>query len=100
LYRELSQLAERAAPGLLTAGKVFALLDMDTSQGSTTTTNSNAGNAITNDFKYHLKLARHHGVHVSPTILIDGLPDATPQSAWTLDEWKQHLKKCEGWEWV
>ncbi len=54
---------------------------------------SNAGNAVTNDFKVHLRIARQNGIHVSPTVLVNGLADSSIQSSWDLDTWAAYLAK-------
>ncbi|KAJ2753795.1 hypothetical protein GGH94_003824 [Coemansia aciculifera] len=51
----------------------------------------NAGNAVTNDLKYHIRLARAKAVHVSPTVAFDGVADDSVSSSWTLDQWKTWL---------
>ncbi|CAG8496107.1 5444_t:CDS:2 [Ambispora gerdemannii] len=51
----------------------------------------NVGNKVTNDLKIHIKLGRQEGIHVSPTVLWDGLVDNNVSSGWTLDQWKTWL---------
>ncbi|CAG8547788.1 6182_t:CDS:2 [Ambispora leptoticha] len=51
----------------------------------------NVGNKITNDLKLQIKLGRQEGIHVSPTVLWDGLVDNNVSSGWTLDQWKEWL---------
>ena len=63
--------------------------------GIPTTENRNAGNAVTADLKWHLKLARQQSIHVSPTVLVDGLVDGQVSSAWSMDQWIDHLKECK-----
>ncbi|RIA92772.1 thioredoxin-like protein [Glomus cerebriforme] len=53
----------------------------------------NAGNKITNELKWHIKFGRQNGIHVSPTILFDGIIDNDISSAWTFDQWKEWLAK-------
>ncbi len=53
----------------------------------------NAGNAVTNDLKLHIRLARQYGIHVSPTVLINGLIAPDVQSSWGINEWDTLLKK-------
>ncbi|KAK9767205.1 hypothetical protein K7432_003170 [Basidiobolus ranarum] len=48
----------------------------------------NKGNKIHEDLKYHIKLARQNGIHVSPTVLFDGIIDSTVSSSWGLNEWR------------
>lgn len=56
---------------------------------------SNAGNSLTTDVKYHIKYSRKHGVHVSPTVFVDGLEDSDISSQWTLEQWTKYLDKLQ-----
>ncbi|KAJ2486329.1 hypothetical protein IWW37_005657 [Coemansia sp. RSA 2050] len=53
----------------------------------------NAGNAVTNDLKYHIRMARAKAIHVSPTVALDGVADDSVSSSWTLDQWKAWLNQ-------
>lgn len=53
----------------------------------------NVGNKITNELKWHVKLGRQTGIHVSPTVLFDGIIDSDISSGWTFDQWKEWLAK-------
>src|SRR3954468_23129918 len=53
----------------------------------------NAGNKITNELKWHIKLGRQTGIHISPTTFFDGIIDNDISSGWTLDQWKEWLAK-------
>ncbi|KAG1442171.1 hypothetical protein G6F56_011179 [Rhizopus delemar] len=52
----------------------------------------NSGNKVTNDLKLAIKIGRQNGIHVSPTLLFDGLRDDSVSSGWELDQWKEYLK--------
>lgn len=52
----------------------------------------NSGNKVSNDLKWCIKLGRQNGIHVSPTVLIDGIRDDGVSSGWDLDQWKEYLK--------
>ncbi|KAJ3185949.1 hypothetical protein HDU85_000863 [Gaertneriomyces sp. JEL0708] len=54
---------------------------------------SNEGNEITPVLKTHLKLTRHNSVHVSPTVLINGLVVPQISSSWQAEQWKEYLDK-------
>lgn len=58
-------------------------------------TESNAGNAMTADLKYHIKYARKHGVHMSPTVFVDGLEEPAIDSKWTVEQWTAYLDKLQ-----
>jgi hypothetical protein len=53
----------------------------------------NTGNAVTDAFKIHLRLARQNAIHVSPTCLFNGLIENSISSGWNLDEWMEYLGK-------
>lgn len=52
----------------------------------------NAGNKVTNDLKLFIRIGRQNGIHVSPTLLFDGIRDDSVSSSWELDQWKEYLK--------
>jgi len=53
----------------------------------------NGGNAVTDDLKYTVKFSRQNGVHVSPTVLWDGLVANQISSSWGEKEWTEFLAK-------
>ncbi|KAJ1939498.1 hypothetical protein EC988_007292 [Linderina pennispora] len=84
MYKRLAQLAAsvNAVDDTLA---VLQLLDIQAGEPK------NGGNAVTNDLKYHIKLARAQGIHVSPTVVFDGIRDDGVSSSWTLEQWKAWL---------
>ncbi|KIK64845.1 hypothetical protein GYMLUDRAFT_39804 [Collybiopsis luxurians FD-317 M1] len=65
------------------AGSVKDLLEL---KGS-----PNGGNAVTDDLKYTIKFSRQNGIHVSPTVLWDGLIAHEISSSWGEKEWTDFL---------
>ncbi|KAI9828657.1 MAG: hypothetical protein M1832_001760 [Thelocarpon impressellum] len=53
----------------------------------------NIGNAVTNDLKLLVKAARLTGVHVSPTVIYNGIVENGFSSGWTKDQWDEWLQK-------
>ncbi|RYP84297.1 hypothetical protein DL769_001212 [Monosporascus sp. CRB-8-3] len=53
----------------------------------------NVGNKVTNDLKVLVKMARLVSVHVSPTVVFDGVIAGDISSSWTKDQWEEWLKK-------
>ena len=51
--------------------------------------------SITTDLKYHIKYARKHAVHVSPTVFVDGLEEPDISSQWTVEQWNTYLDKLQ-----
>lgn len=53
----------------------------------------NSGTAVTDDIKYHMKLGRQNSIHVTPTVILDGLVDSSVSSSFGAEEWKNFLDK-------
>ncbi len=53
----------------------------------------NTGNKVTDDLKVLVKMARLVGVHVSPTVIVDGVVDNGISSGWTKEQWGEYLAK-------
>jgi protein-disulfide isomerase len=53
----------------------------------------NIGNGVTDDLKVLVKMARLVGVHVSPTVIVDGVVDNSISSGWTKEQWIEYLEK-------
>lgn len=56
----------------------------------------NTGNACTTRLKIAMRITRQNGVHVSPTIVSNGLVYADYSSAWTLGDWEAFLTRLTG----
>lgn len=87
IYHELTELAA-SINAVDDKTAMLQLLDIQSNPENPT----NAGNAVTNDLKYHIKLARGQGIHVSPTVVLDGIRDESVSSSWNLDQWKSWLE--------
>ncbi|KAJ9132992.1 Protein disulfide oxidoreductase domain protein [Pleurostoma richardsiae] len=88
-YRRLAALAASSAG--VAEEEVYALLaipDKPAGDGSL-----NVGNGVTNDLKVVIKMARLVGVHVSPTVIFDGVVNNDISSGWTAEQWLDWLKK-------
>jgi protein-disulfide isomerase len=53
----------------------------------------NIGNKVTDDVKFQVKANRVTGVHVTPTVLFDGVEERSISSSWTFEQWDEWLKK-------
>ena len=53
----------------------------------------NSGNKVTNDLKILVKMARLTGVHVSPTVILDGVVDNSISSSFTKEQWIEYLEQ-------
>jgi len=52
----------------------------------------NGGVDVTEDLKYTIKFSRQNGIHVSPTVLWDGLKQDQVSSSWLEKEWNEFLQ--------
>jgi len=73
-------------PGIDSSSK-GALLDLLAHK-----TSPNGGVAVTDELKYTIKFSRQNGIHVSPTVLWDGLVANEISSSWGENEWSEFLK--------
>ncbi|EXJ88616.1 hypothetical protein A1O1_05546 [Capronia coronata CBS 617.96] len=53
----------------------------------------NIGNKVTNDIKFMVKANRLTGVHVTPTVLFNGVEERSISSSWTAEQWEEWLQK-------
>ncbi|KAI2628046.1 hypothetical protein GGS26DRAFT_592192 [Hypomontagnella submonticulosa] len=56
----------------------------------------NFGNKVTNDLKLQIRYGRLVGVHVSPTVIFDGIVANDISSSWTKEQWQEWLTKNIG----
>ncbi|ORY05688.1 thioredoxin-like protein [Clohesyomyces aquaticus] len=53
----------------------------------------NTGNGVTNDVKVLVKMNRLVGVHVTPTVVFDGVVANEISSSWSVEQWEEWLGK-------
>ena len=88
VYDQLLELLNiKDVPGLadVDAAQVKALLVMNEGGG-------NAGNAMTQHIKWACKYHRGRGVHVTPTVHVNGLEAGVISSGWTCEQWLAFLE--------
>lgn len=68
--------------------KMLEISDKPAADGSL-----NTGNAVTDDLKVLVKMARLVGIHVSPSVIVDGVVDNSISSGWTKEQWMEYLEK-------
>ena len=56
----------------------------------------NIGNEVTDDVKLMVKANRMTGVHVTPTVVWDGVEERSISSGWTKEQWEEWLEKNAG----
>lgn len=54
-------------------------------------TSPNAGNAVGQLMKWYVKHGRKNGIHVTPTVLVNGIEEPSISSGWTPDAWAEYL---------
>ena len=96
-YARLARLAESSTPqARLDGAKVLALLRVrDPAPGEKVEPEElNGGNELTADVKTVVKMARLVGVHVSPTVIVDGVVAADISSGWSAEQWIKYLEQA------
>ena len=88
-YKRLAKLAEESLDGV-DGQKVYELLEVKEGEDAGV---RNAGNAVTGDVKLIVKMARLTGVHVTPTVVFDGVVAGEISSGWTGEQWEEWLGK-------
>lgn len=83
---KLAQLGKGS--GILTDGEVQAVKDLLQLKST-----PNGGNGVTDDLKSCIKYSRQNSIHVSPTVLFDGLIANDVSSSWGKDEWEKFPEK-------
>ncbi|KAJ3033326.1 hypothetical protein HK097_004894 [Rhizophlyctis rosea] len=81
IYSDLADLASEVA---IDKNQFLALLKLKDGEG-------NVGNEITNTLKIHLRISRQNAIHVSPTVLVNGLREDSISSSWGLEKWKEFV---------
>lgn len=88
-YKRLAKLgAQSAGVNEDEMYKLLAIPEKPADDGSL-----NIGNGVTNDLKVVIKMARLVGVHVSPTVLFDGVVNNDISSGWSAEQWLEWLGK-------
>ncbi|EQK99617.1 hypothetical protein G6O67_007580 [Ophiocordyceps sinensis] len=87
-YRRLARLAAETAG--VEERDVYALLEVPNKPGKDGALN--VGNAVTDDVKLLTKMNRLVGVHVTPTVVFDGVVHDI-SSGWTGEQWNAWLMK-------
>jgi hypothetical protein len=71
--------------------KVYELLEISDKPGEDGSLNS--GNKVTDDVKIQVKANRLTGVHVTPTVVFNGVVNNDISSGWTVEQWEEWLEK-------
>ncbi|TGJ85727.1 hypothetical protein E0Z10_g3055 [Xylaria hypoxylon] len=87
-YHRLAKLAATVGVDEAAVYGSLAIPDKPAADGSL-----NPGNKVTTDLKVLVKIARLVGVHVSPTVIFDGVVANDISSGWTKEQWEEWLAK-------
>ncbi|KAI4178667.1 MAG: hypothetical protein L6R41_008279 [Letrouitia leprolyta] len=87
-YRRLAKLATEVG---VDEGEVYGLLEVSDKPGEDGALN--VGNGVTDDVKVMVKVNRLMGVHVTPTVLFNGIVENSISSSFTGQQWKEWLVK-------
>ena len=88
-YKRLAQLAGQVEG--VDGKKIYDLLEVNDKPGEDGSLN--IGNKVTDDIKLMVKANRLTGVHVTPTVLFNGIEDRSISSGWTAEQWEEWLQK-------
>lgn len=88
-YKRLAKLATDSTG--LDADEVYKLLAIP--EKAADDGSLNIGNGVTNDLKITIRIARLVGVHVSPTVIFNGVVNNEISSGWSADQWLEYLGK-------
>ncbi|RKF55143.1 hypothetical protein OnM2_092053 [Erysiphe neolycopersici] len=86
-YIRLAAIAEEVGVSKSEVLKLLTVPDKPAEDGSL-----NVGNGVTNDLKVLIKMARLVSIHVSPTVLFDGVVESSISSSWSVDQWEEWLE--------
>ncbi|KAJ4409064.1 hypothetical protein N0V91_002880 [Didymella pomorum] len=87
-YKRLAKIAGSVG---VDEGKVYELLEI--SDKPDKDGGLNAGNGVTDFVKLQTKFNRAQGVHVTPTVVFDGVVNNEISSSWTEGQWEEWLEK-------
>lgn len=87
-YERLAKIAGRAG---IDEKAVLKLLWIDDKPGEGGALN--VGNGVTNDIKVLVKVNRMQGVHVTPTVVFDGVVENSISSSFSAEQWVEWLEK-------
>jgi protein-disulfide isomerase len=87
-YKRLAKIAGEAG---LDESKIYGLLEISDKPGKDGSLNS--GNGVTNDIKVMVKTNRLVGIHVTPTVVFNGVVENSISSSFSKEQWEEWLEK-------
>ncbi|BGP12331.1 hypothetical protein JCM10213_003863 [Rhodosporidiobolus nylandii] len=68
-------------------------VDRDAVLKAISVSKGNSGSSVTSDLKLQVKYARTRGIHVTPTVMLDGLVEPSISSSFSGEDWKKLLQE-------
>ena len=87
-YKRLAKLASDTCG--LDADEIMDMLEIPDKAGPSE--ELNGGNKVTGDVKMVVKMARLVGIHVSPSVIFDGVVHQAISSSWGEEQWRAFLE--------
>jgi protein-disulfide isomerase len=87
-YKRLAKIAGETGLDEDIIYKLLEISDKPAADGST-----NTGNQVTNDIKVMVKTNRLVGIHVTPTVVFNGVVENSISSSFSKDQWLEWLEK-------
>jgi protein-disulfide isomerase len=87
-YKRLAKIAGEVG---LEESKIYGLLEISDKPGKDGSLNS--GNGVTNDVKVMVKTNRLVGIHVTPTVVFNGVVENSISSSFSKEQWEEWLEK-------
>jgi hypothetical protein len=87
-YERLSKIGAKVGINEQELFKLLRISDKPAEDGSL-----NTGNGVTNELKVLVKMNRMQGVHVTPTVVFDGVVENGISSSFSAEQWEEWLEK-------
>ncbi|KAE8451039.1 hypothetical protein EG329_004711 [Mollisiaceae sp. DMI_Dod_QoI] len=87
-YERLAKIGAKVGLNEQEMFKLLVISDRPDKDGSL-----NTGNQVTNDLKVLVKMNRMQGIHVTPTVVFDGVVENSISSSFTGEQWEEWLGK-------
>jgi len=86
--RQIREKLAQLASNVLPSNSLAEFKDLLTLKGS-----PNGGTGVTDDLKYNIKFSRQNSIHVSPTVMWDGLIANEVSSGWEQKNWADFFEQ-------
>jgi hypothetical protein len=87
-YERLAKIGAKVGINEQEMFKLLRISDKPAEDGSL-----NTGNGVTNELKVLVKMNRMQGVHVTPTVVFDGVVENGISSSFSGEQWEEWLEK-------